>query len=141
MRTIIVLNGPNLNLLGTREPDIYGARSLADIESELRRHAEGRATIDFRQTNREGQLVDWIQDAGLAGVPIVLNAGAYTHTSIAVRDAIAGAKAVVVEVHLSNVHTREEFRHRSMIAGVCRGVVAGFGWMSYALAVDALLAG
>ncbi len=94
----------------------------------------------FRQSNREGELVDWIQEAGLSGVPVALNAGAYTHTSIAIRDAIAGAKATVVEVHLSNVHAREDFRHRSYLAAVCRGVVAGFGALSYALAVEALLA-
>lgn len=140
MRKIIVLNGPNLNLLGRREPGIYGTKSLADIEAELHQRFEGRAAIDFRQTNREGQLVDWIQEAGLSDVPVALNAGAYTHTSIAIRDAIAGAKAVVVEVHLSNIHAREDFRHRSFIAGVCRGVVAGFGALSYSLAVEALLA-
>ncbi|KAB0682557.1 type II 3-dehydroquinate dehydratase [Aureimonas leprariae] len=139
MQKILVLNGPNLNLLGTREPGVYGTKSLADIEADLRARFDGRAAIDFRQTNREGQLVDWIQEAGLSDVPVALNAGAYTHTSIAIRDAIAGAKAIVVEVHLSNIHAREDFRHRSFIAGVCRGVVAGFGPLSYALAVEALL--
>lgn len=140
MRKILVLNGPNLNLLGKREPGVYGVKSLAEIEADIRARAAGRVEIEFKQTNREGQLVDWIQDAGLSGVPVILNAGAYTHTSIAIRDAIAGAKAVVVEVHLSNIHAREDFRHRSLLAAVCRGVVAGFGALSYGLALEALLA-
>ena len=113
MTEIYVLNGPNLNLLGTREPGIYGAMTLADIEGALRARAGDRATIVFRQSNHEGELVTWIQEAGAKGAGVVLNAAAYTHTSIALRDAIAGAKARVVEVHLSNVHAREEFRHHS----------------------------
>lgn len=140
MRKILILNGPNLNLLGTREPGIYGAKSLADIEADLRAHVGARAELAFRQSNHEGELVTWIQEAGLAGTGIALNAGAYTHTSLAMRDAIAGAKAVVVELHLSNVHAREAFRHHSLLAPVCKGVIAGFGPMSYQLAVEALLA-
>ena len=140
MQKILVLNGPNLNLLGIREPGIYGAMSLAEIEADLRAHVGDRANLEFRQSNHEGELVTWIQEAGLAGTAIALNAGAYTHTSLAMRDAISGARAVVVELHLSNVHAREEFRHHSLLAAVCKGVIAGFGPMSYRLAVDALLA-
>jgi len=140
MQKILVLNGPNLNLLGIREPGIYGAKSLADIEADLRAHVGDAVELDFRQSNHEGDLVTWIQEAGLAGTGVALNAGAYTHTSLAIRDAISGAKAVVVELHLSNVHAREAFRHHSLIAPVCKGVIAGFGPLSYRLAVDALLA-
>lgn len=141
MRDIHVLNGPNLNLLGTREPGVYGHLTLADIERRLTERFAGRAAITFRQSNHEGDLVGWIHEAGAAGAGVALNAGAYTHTSVAIRDAIAGAAAIVVEVHLSNVHARESFRHHSTIAPVARGVVAGFGALSYELAVEALLAG
>jgi 3-dehydroquinate dehydratase-2 len=140
MIAVHVLNGPNLNLLGRREPQIYGHLTLADIEQRLREHAESvGVALTFRQSNHEGDLVGWIQEAGLAGAGIVINAGAYTHTSVALRDAIAGSGAVAVEVHLSNVHARESFRHRSVIAPVCLGVVAGFGAASYRLGLDALL--
>ncbi len=140
MISVHVLNGPNLNLLGRREPLIYGSLTLGDIERAMREHA-GRvgAELTFRQSNHEGELVGWIQEAGLAGAGVVINAGAYTHTSVALRDAIAGSGAVAVEVHLSNVHARESFRHRSLIAPVCLGVIAGFGAASYQLGVDALL--
>jgi 3-dehydroquinate dehydratase-2 len=141
MRPIHVLNGPNLNLLGTREPGIYGSLTLADIAARLTERAGTRGTITFRQSNHEGDLVTWIQEAGAAGAGVILNAGAYTHTSIALRDAISGAKAEVIEVHLSNVHAREPFRHRSTIAPVARGVIAGFGPLSYELALEALLHG
>ncbi len=140
MTEIYVLNGPNLNLLGIREPGIYGSMTLADIERVLRERAGERATIVFRQSNHEGELVTWIHEAGARGAGVVLNAAAYTHTSIALRDAISGAKARVVEVHLSNVHAREEFRHHSTIAPVAKGVIAGFGPFSYELALEALLA-
>jgi len=141
MTAIHVLSGPNLNLLGRREPHIYGGTTLADIEKQLQdRATEARVGLTFRQSNHEGQLVDWIQEAGLAGAGVVLNAGAYTHTSVALRDAIAGSAATVVEVHLSNVHAREPFRHVSLIAPVCAGVICGFGAMSYLLGFDALLA-
>ncbi|MBS0326406.1 MAG: type II 3-dehydroquinate dehydratase [Proteobacteria bacterium] len=145
MRKVLVLNGPNLNLLGTREPAIYGRATLADAErvcaDEARRHGAG---VDCRQSNHEGQLVDWIHEAGrehAAGtlVGVVLNAGAYTHTSIALRDAIAAAGVPVVELHLSNTHAREPFRHHSYLAAVALGVIQGFGITGYALAVDALL--
>lgn len=141
MATIAVhiLNGPNLNLLGQREPGIYGTLTLADIERRVRERAEAAGIeLTFRQSNHEGELVTWIQEAGLAGAGVVLNAGAYTHTSVALRDAISGAKVPAVEVHLSNVHARESFRHRSLIAPVCIGVIAGFGPQSYLLGLDAV---
>ena len=120
--TIHVLNGPNLNLLGTREPETYGRLTLADIETRLRARAGAHGvSLRFAQSNLEGELVTWIQEAGKAGEPIILNAGAYTHTSIALRDAIAGTGATVIEVHLSNVHAREPFRHHSNISGRRQG--------------------
>lgn len=140
MRQILVLNGPNLNLLGTREPGIYGATTLADIETRLRERAGERAELAFGQSNHEGELVTWIQEAGRNGTGVILNAGAYTHTSVALRDAISGSGASVIEVHISNVHARESFRHRSLIAPVAKGVIAGFGPLSYELALEALLA-
>jgi 3-dehydroquinate dehydratase-2 len=140
MRTVYVLNGPNLNLLGSREPDVYGTASLAEIEEGMRQDCAGRGVdLVFRQSNHEGDLVDWIQEAGARRADVILNAGAYTHTSIAIRDAILAAQAAVVEVHLSNVHARESFRHRSVLAGVARGVILGFGALSYHLALEALL--
>ena len=142
MPVIHIINGPNLNLLGIREPETYGSLTLADIETRLRTLASARgAQITFRQSNHEGDLVTWIQEAGAAGEPVILNAGAYTHTSIAIHDAIRGASAHVVEVHLSNVHARESFRHQSFIAPVAAGVILGFGAMSYELALEAVLAG
>ncbi len=135
---ILVLNGPNLNLLGTREPSVYGTVTLADIETILRqRAAQLGAELDFRQSNHEGQLIDWIHEAKGRWDTILLNAGAYTHTSIAIRDAIAAADVSTIEVHLSNVMAREPFRHHSMIAPVCRGQIAGFGAQSYLLALEA----
>ncbi len=140
-KTIHVLNGPNLNLLGTREPATYGRATLADIEAGLGRLAGAHGvTLRFAQTNAEGELVTWVQEAGRAAEPIILNAGAYTHTSVALRDAIAGSGANVIEVHLSNVHARESFRHHSHISAVARGVILGFGPLSYELALRALLA-
>ena len=139
MKTVYVLNGPNLNLLGKREPATYGSQTLADIEAALRKQAEALGVeVVFRQSNVEGDLVSWIQQAGEAGAPVILNAGAYTHTSIAIHDAIRGAKADVVEVHLSNTHARESFRHHSFISPVARGVILGFGARSYELALQAL---
>ena len=140
-RTIHVLNGPNLNLLGLREPAVYGRETLADIEARLAATAGAQdVAVRCRQSNGEGDLVTWVQEAGRAGEPVILNAGAYTHTSIALRDAIVGTGAKVIEVHLSNVHAREAFRHRSFIAPVALGVIAGFGALSYDLALHALLA-
>ena len=141
MKSVYVLNGPNLNLLGTREPATYGTVTLADIEARLKARCdkEGLSLI-FRQSNVEGDLVTWLQEAGKADAPVILNAGAYTHTSIAIHDAIRGAGAKVIEVHLSNVHAREDFRHHSMISAVAAGVILGFGALSYDLALDALIA-
>ena len=135
---ILFLNGPNLNLLGTREPEHYGHTTLADIEKKVReRAAKLGAQIEFRQSNLEGELVAWIQQAKGEFEVIVLNAAAYTHTSIALRDAIAAVGLPTIEIHLSNVHAREEFRHKSLIAPVCRGQIVGFGEQSYVLAVEA----
>ena len=141
MASIHVLNGPNLNLLGEREPSVYGRETLADVEARLAGAAQAAGVaLIFRQSNHEGDLVTWIQEAGRAGAGVILNAGAYTHTSIALRDAITGAQATVIEVHVSNVHAREPFRHVSQIAPVARGVIAGFGTLSYDLALQGLLA-
>ncbi|MGA8172767.1 MAG: type II 3-dehydroquinate dehydratase [Methylocystis sp.] len=141
MLAVHVLNGPNLNLLGGREPEIYGDATLDDIRAALAgRCAAEKVGLVFKQSNSEGDLVTWIQQAGAAGAPVILNAGALTHTSIALYDAILGAKADVIEVHLSNVHARESFRHHSYISPAARGVIAGFGPHSYLLALEALFA-
>ena len=135
---VLFLNGPNLNLLGTREPGIYGALTVAEIEAWVRiEAAKLGAVIEFRQSNIEGELVTWIQQAKGVFNAIVLNAAAYTHTSVALRDAIAATGIPTIEIHLSNVHAREEFRHTSLIAPVCRGVIGGFGADSYILGLIA----
>lgn len=137
---ILFLNGPNLNLLGQREPEVYGRTSLADIETRVRTRAGDLGVeIQFNQSNLEGELVTWIQSAKGQFDCIVLNAAAYTHTSIALRDAIVATGVPTIEVHLSNVHAREDFRHKSLIAPVCRGQITGFGWRSYLLALEASL--
>ncbi len=137
---ILFLNGPNLNLLGQRETGIYGHKTLAQIEADVRKRAtELKVEVEFRQTNIEGELVNWIQSAPGNFASIVLNAAAYTHTSIAIRDAIAAVEVPVIEVHLSNIHAREEFRQKSVIAPVCRGQISGFGPTSYVLALEASL--
>jgi len=137
---ILYLNGPNLNLLGQREPDIYGRTTLSDIEAEVRKRAmKAGVEIDFRQSNVEGELVTWIQEARGKFDVLVLNAAAYTHTSVALRDAISAAGVPTIEVHLSNIYRREEFRHKSVIAPVCVGQIAGFGPKSYILGLEAAL--
>ena len=135
---IQIINGPNINLLGKREPGIYGARSFEDYLVELRQSYPD-VELDYYQSNCEGELIDKIQEVGFSVDGIVLNAGASTHTSIALQDAIRSITSPVIEVHISNVHQREEFRHRSMIACACMGVICGFGLDSYRLAVEALL--
>lgn len=134
---IEIINGPNLNLLGKREPGIYGNESFEKYLEKLRARFP-YITIEYFQSNCEGQLIDRIHAAGFEADGIVLNAGAYTHTSVALHDAILAVKTPVIEVHISNVHKREEFRHRSMISSACRGVICGFGLDSYRLAVEAL---
>jgi 3-dehydroquinate dehydratase-2 len=144
MTTVLVLNGPNLNLLGTREPSVYGSATLGDLEKLCAAEAQALGlAADCRQSNHEGELVDWIQEAGRAHaagdlIGVVLNAGAYTHTSVALRDAIAGTGVPVVEVHISNVHAREAFRHRSYLSAVASGIVVGFGVAGYGLAIRGL---
>lgn len=144
MKTVLVLNGPNLNLLGTREPQVYGTQTLADVQALCERAAAANGlALDFRQSNHEGELLDWIHEAGrlqaagqLAGV--ILNAGAYTHTSMALMDAIKGTGVTLIELHISNVHAREEYRHKSWISPVAKAVMAGFGVNGYALAIAGL---
>lgn len=137
--TVFVLNGPNLNLLGTREPDIYGSDTLDDIAGQLEDRArELDLTIDMRQSNHEGHLVDWLHEAQARKArAVILNAGAFTHTSVAVHDAIKGIVNPVIEVHLSNPHRREAFRHVSLIGQAAKGTIAGFGALSYILALEA----
>jgi 3-dehydroquinate dehydratase-2 len=137
----LVLHGPNLNLLGTREPSVYGRMTLAKVDELIREHGRKLGVkVESRQSNHEGQLIDWLQGARKEGfLGIVFNPGAFTHYSIALRDAVAGIDLPVVEVHLSNVHAREEFRRHSVIAAAARGQISGFGPQSYLLGLDALL--
>ncbi|MFC4348297.1 type II 3-dehydroquinate dehydratase [Kordiimonas lipolytica] len=137
-KNIMVINGPNLNLLGTREPETYGSLTLPEIGTMIKDHAKNHGlNVDFRQSNHEGTLVDWIQEAGDSADGIILNAAAYTHTSVAIRDAIAAINTPVIEVHLSNVFAREEFRHHSFVSDQAAGVICGFGATGYVLAIDA----
>ena len=140
MKTVFVLNGPNLNLIGEREPEIYGADTLASIEQSLREQAaKAGLEIVFRQTNHEGVLVDWIQEARHDASALILNAGAFTHTSIAILDALRALSAPVVEVHLSNIFKRESYRHHSYVSPAATGVICGFGAQGYRLALAALI--
>lgn len=137
---LLILSGPNLNLLGTREPEIYGSETLEDVERSLREFVAARGiALKFKQSNSEGALIDALHEARLECAGVVFNPGGYTHTSVALRDAISAIAIPVVEVHLSNVHAREEFRKRSYLAPVCIGTISGFGTNSYRLGVDALL--
>ena len=139
MTSILILNGPNLNLLGTRQPEVYGHTTLADIEAMCVAHAKANdIEVNFAQSNHEGALVDAIHAARGTQDGIILNAGAYTHTSVALMDAIASVELPAIELHLSNVHAREEFRHTSYIAKVCVGIICGFGAHGYVLAMDAM---
>lgn len=139
MKPVFVLNGPNLNMLGLREPAVYGSATLTDVETACVKQAgELGLSVDFRQTNSEGELVSWIHDARDKASGIAINAGAYTHTSIALHDALKAAELPAVEIHLSNVHKREAFRHHSFIAPAVNGVICGFGVDSYRLAIRAL---
>ena len=138
-KTIMILNGPNLNLLGTREPEIYGSATLADVEARCRKRADTYGlSVDFRQSNVEGDLVDWIQEAlrGYAGM--VINAAAYTHTSVALMDALNTCDIPIIEVHISNIHQRESFRHKSYVARAADGMICGLGTLGYELAIIAI---
>ncbi len=139
--TILVLNGPNLNLLGKREPGIYGAETLDDVAARCRTRADSLGyAVDFRQSNHEGVLIDAIHEARESHVAIVINGGAFSHTSIAIRDALATVEAPVIEVHISNIHAREPFRHHSFSATVATGMIAGLGTLGYELAIEAIAA-
>ena len=135
---IQIINGPNINLLGKREPSIYGSQSFEDYLVELKTKYP-QVTFEYFQSNVEGEMINKIHEVGFESDGIILNAGAYTHTSIALQDAIRAITSPVIEVHISNVHTREEFRHKSMISCACKGVICGFGLHSYRLAIEALL--
>jgi 3-dehydroquinate dehydratase-2 len=136
--TILVLNGPNLNLLGAREPDVYGTTTLEDIKSAVTEYANTLGMqVDFRQSNTEGELVDWVQSANQTASAVIINAGAYTHTSIAILDALLACGLPVIEVHLSNIFRREEFRHHSYTSQAATGIICGFGAQGYLLALDA----
>jgi len=139
---VLILHGPNLNLLGTREPEVYGSLTLAEIDGKVReRAAELGVDVEFAQSNAEGELIDRIQASPKDFDAIVFNPGGYSHTSVAIRDAVAATRIPTVEVHLSNPSAREDFRKVDLVAGACTGVVAGFGWHSYVMALEALAAG
>ena len=137
-KTVYVLNGPNLNLLGTREPEIYGSETLDDIAARMTEHARPLGlALDIRRSNHEGHLIDWLHEAAECAAAVILNAGGYSHTSVAIRDAVAALAIPVIEVHLSNIHGRERFRRKSLVAEVARGSITGFGALGYLLALDA----
>jgi 3-dehydroquinate dehydratase II len=138
LQKLLILNGPNLNLLGLREPEIYGALTLDGLKAIcLKDGAAHGFDVDFKQTNAEHELVTWLQEAGLSGTMVILNPGAYSHTSIALHDAIKGANTKVIEVHISNIHAREAFRHHSFVSAVAKGVIVGLGIEGYSLAIKA----
>ena len=140
-KTITILNGPNLNLLGTREPEIYGDTTLADIAPLCEKTAKNLGLeVVFKQSNHEGELVDWVQQAGVQNAGLIINAGAYTHTSVALHDALKSVRVPIIEVHLSNIFAREPFRHHSYISPLAKGVICGLGPKGYALAIEALAA-
>jgi len=139
--TIMILNGPNLNLLGTREPEIYGAETLSDVETRCKARADALGVaIDFRQSNVEGELVTWVQEARTSSAGLVVNAAAYTHTSVALLDALKACGLPIVEVHLSNIHQREAFRHKSYVSRAADGMICGLGSLGYELAIEAVAA-
>lgn len=139
MKKIIIINGPNLNLLGKREPDIYGDLSFEEFFDDIKAVYGSEIQLSAYQSNVEGEIINKLQDVGFSYHGIILNAGGYTHTSVAIRDAIAAIKTPVIEVHISNPYSREEFRHTSLLSGVCKGIIAGFGMESYVLALDSFL--
>lgn len=140
-KPVFILNGPNLNMLGTREPDIYGAETLADISASCSKRAgELSLSVDVRQTNQEGELVEWVQAARTDACGIIINAAAYTHTSVALLDALKACDVPVIEVHLSNVYKRESFRHKSFVSPAAHGVICGFGGQGYLFALEAMAA-
>ena len=139
--TVLILNGPNLNLLGTREPEIYGTASLGDIEAQAVEHAKNHGlTVDFRQSNDEGELVTWIQEGREGAAALIVNAAAYSHTSVAILDALLAFEGPIVEVHLSNLYKRESFRHHSYVSSAADGMICGLGAQGYLLALDAVAA-
>ncbi len=138
-KKLIIINGPNLNLLGKREPDIYGDMSFEEFFEEIKELYKSDIHLSAYQSNVEGELINKIQEVGFSYDGIILNAGGYTHTSVAIRDAVAAVKTPVIEVHISNPYSREEFRHTSLMSGVCKGLIAGFGMESYVLAIDSFL--
>jgi 3-dehydroquinate dehydratase-2 len=138
-KTIHILNGPNLNLLGTREPEVYGSETLDDLRTRCERKAKALGyEVVFRQSNHEGELVSWVQEARTGAAGLIVNAGAFTHTSVALLDALLVCSAPIVEVHLSNIFSREPFRHRSYVSKAAKGVICGFGGLGYELAIEAL---
>jgi 3-dehydroquinate dehydratase-2 len=139
MKRIMIINGPNLNLLGKREPDIYGNISFEDFFEELKEIYAADVQLSYFQSNVEGEIINKIQEVGFSYSGIVLNAGGYTHTSVAIRDAVAAITTPVVEVHISNIFAREDFRQHSLLSAVCKGIIAGFGLESYVLAIDSFL--
>ncbi len=138
-KKIIIINGPNLNLVGRREPEVYGNMSLNDFLEDMKDVYSAEVVLSIYQSNVEGDLINKIQETGFSYDGIILNAGGYTHTSVALRDAVASVTTPVIEVHISNPYAREEFRHTSLLSGVCKGIIAGFGLESYALALDSFL--